>query len=118
MFVATDEAKKLMKEVQEFPQFQWFFSVDRRFYRGDAKKIHDPESVGKAYVRDLELLSRADVLVGKFTSNLERLALELRAGRNEALSPFISQDAAWCFGEEIIPVAKGRHRGETFGCRR
>ena len=64
---------------------------------------------------DAMLLADADILVGKFTSNLFRGAVELKAGRLGALPPFVSLDAAWCFLYKGS-VVRGKHAGKTFGC--
>ena len=64
---------------------------------------------------DAMLLADADILVGKFTSNLFRAAVELKAGRLGALPPFVSLDAAWCFLYKGS-VVRGKHAGKTFGC--
>merc|ERR1712113_725498 len=43
------------------------------------------------------LLAECDAFVGKFTSNLFRLAYSLRAAKCNCAAPFISLDAPWCF---------------------
>tara|TARA_A100001015_G_scaffold79920_1_gene88652 strand:+ start:559 stop:1965 length:1407 start_codon:yes stop_codon:yes gene_type:complete len=118
VFVATDEAEKVIEQARSFPNFNWLISADRRAYQGDDdEKVVDAEKVGQAYLRDLELLSRADVLLGRFTSNLDRLALELRVGRQRAMSPFISQDAPWCFAPmRYRKVTQGKYAGKYFMC--
>ena len=46
---------------------------------------------------DVMLLSKADILVGKFTSNLFRSAYAMASARCDCIVPFISLDAPWCF---------------------
>ena len=46
---------------------------------------------------DITLLQSCDFFVGKFTSNIDRIAYGMMAIRNEALPPFVSTDATWCF---------------------
>ena len=46
---------------------------------------------------DTLLLAEADVFVGKFTSNLDRLVHALQVGRSGCVRPFVSLDAPWCF---------------------
>jgi len=49
---------------------------------------------------DVELLAACEALVGKFSSNIDRLALELMTARSPegyCLKPFISMDHPWCF---------------------
>ena len=45
---------------------------------------------------DAHLLSRTQVLVGKFSSGLFRVAYGLASARRGALLPFLSLDAPWC----------------------
>ena len=102
--------------MKRFPEFRWWFSTDERQYKGDDTKIDDGYHSGLAYMRDVELLARADVIVGKFTSNVERLAVEVRAGRYGVLPAFISLDAPWCFGVGLI--RRGKYSGQRFSCVR
>lgn len=46
---------------------------------------------------DVLLLAQADILVGKFTSNLFRSAYAMASARCDCIVPFISLDAPWCF---------------------
>ena len=47
---------------------------------------------------DIEVLSRAAVLVGHFASNLSRLAFSLAVGfSGSGLVPFVSVDGPWCY---------------------
>ena len=112
VFVATDELDKVIAAARRFPEFNWWFSYENARYAGDGRRVEGRE--GQAYVRDVVLMSKADVLLGKFTSNLERLALELRAGRDGILPAFVSHDAAWCFG--VGSVQLGPFNGTTFKC--
>ena len=52
----------------------------------------------EAFLLDLHALSSCDAIVGKFTSNMARLVLELMSARLGRVAPFISLDAPWCFG--------------------
>lgn len=45
---------------------------------------------------DLLLLSEGDGFIGKFTSNLDRIAYSLMAARAGGILPFVSLDSAWC----------------------
>lgn len=71
---------------------------------------------------DMLLLAETDILVGKFTSNLFRSAVELRAGRTRCVPPVVSLDAAWCFGPDHIKtgysgqVLRGAYAGDFFAC--
>lgn len=46
---------------------------------------------------DMYLLSFTDVLIGKFTSNVLRIAMSLQMSRTHCVKPFISLDSPWCF---------------------
>jgi hypothetical protein len=50
----------------------------------------------KDYLVDQLLLASGDALVGKFTSNIDRVAYALMAGGSHCLVPYISLDSAWC----------------------
>ena len=46
---------------------------------------------------DIRLLGLGDALVGKFSSNIARVAYSLIFARRRAYMPFISLDNEWCF---------------------
>ena len=88
------------------------------------------------FMLDTYLLAHTDGLVGKFTSNLDRLAFELMTARatpgGTCVKPFISIDSPWCsdFGvmsgvrvpsaltqERVTPASGRRLQAEGgFGC--
>ena len=87
-----------------YPEFEWHFTArpatrDHKFVE---KQIADGEvdavEEGENALVDVLLLAQADVFVLKFTSNLDRLVLELAAARGSCVPPHISLDAPWCFG--------------------
>ena len=45
---------------------------------------------------DMLLLSKADIFVGKFTSNFFRTAYAVHAARCDCAAPYVSLDAPWC----------------------
>ena len=54
--------------------------------------------MGEEALMDVMLLRDTDALVGKFSSNLDRLAIALMAARRGGcVPPFVSLDWAWCF---------------------
>ena len=57
----------------------------------------DGYAEGWAAALDLLLLGESAALVGKFTSNLDRIAYALMSARGGCLRPYVSLDAAWCF---------------------
>ena len=60
---------------------------------------------------DTRLLAKADLLVGKFTSNLFRTAYELKAASCDCAPPFMSLDVPWCFDWAVNVGGNG-----TFEC--
>ena len=60
-----------------------------------------PRKVQLAVV-DMELLSRCDVLVGTFSSDLFRTVMAERAARCACIPPFVSLDAPWCFDPGML----------------
>ena len=47
---------------------------------------------------DLNLLAACDGFVGKFTSNLARIAFALMAARHQCMLPYVSLDSYYCAG--------------------
>ena len=43
------------------------------------------------------LLAKCDLFVGQFTSNVFRLAYELKTDQCDCAAPYASLDAKWCF---------------------
>lgn len=61
---------------------------------------------------DIEMLARASVFVGTFTSALNRVAFQLSFARKGYIKPFVSLDIPWCWaGFHLIQVPWG-----TYGC--
>jgi len=46
---------------------------------------------------DLALLGSGDAFVGKFTSNIDRIAYALQYANAKTYTPYVSLDAPWCF---------------------
>ena len=61
-----------------------------------ARRGVDASSAAAGVVDDLALLGRCDAYVGKFTSNLDRIAYSLLAARSGCLKPVVSLDSLWC----------------------
>ncbi|KAJ8600091.1 hypothetical protein CTAYLR_003441 [Chrysophaeum taylorii] len=73
----------------------------------------DRTRVLREIVTDIALLARSDAFVGKFTSNVDRIAYALLAARSNCLKPFVSLDSLWCH-DWSNPV--GRSIYGTFLC--
>ena len=123
IFLATD-SEEALAETAHFPHFR-FVRIGNVSRTGVEHKApneildevlkkrqaegrglrHSYEAAMLAAV-DTILLSRCQMLVGKFTSGLFRTAYALASARTNALPPFISLDAPWCSDYEI---AAGRN---------
>lgn len=119
VFVASDSQAAIehLKANLDVPVFsvelnrteygQWH-NLDKAIAKGALDMVKDRSDV----LTDIRLLSEADVLLGKFTSNIPRHALALgtfnRGGGH--IVPYVSLDAAWCAdyeemsGRSIIPT--------------
>lgn len=120
MIVTTDSNIALETLVAELPK--WSLQT-LQLYSRDTKRI-DPEifrrvqrlehAYGKrkdhtrplveswteyyGFTVDLNLLAACDGFVGKFTSNLARIAFALMAARHQCMLPYVSLDSYYCAG--------------------
>lgn len=134
ILLATD-GLRVLNETAKHPDFQWHVLAQRtRFQTGAGAEAEprletrigrgtlDGATLALESLVDMLLLAETDVLVGKFTSNLFRSAVELRAGRTRCVPPVVSLDAAWCFGPDHIEagssgqVLRGAYAGDKFAC--
>ena len=66
----------------------------------------------KSVLTDLVLLSECEGFVGKFTSNLDRIAYSRMTARSGCHRPYVSLDAPWCFERKgVSPIG-----AKEFGC--
>lgn len=137
IFLATD-GQRVLNETARYPDFQWHVLAKRERFRTGAGAEAEPRlearishgtldgsKLALESLVDMLLLAETDVLVGKFTSNLFRSAVELRAGRRRCVPPVVSLDAAWCFGPDHLAegptgpsgqVVRGAYAGDKFAC--
>jgi len=77
-------------------------------------------SEGMDSLLDIQLLAAGDALIGKFSSNIARVAYSLMFARQSAYPPFISLDNYWCFdfGVKSRPGAPetGAANNQMFYC--
>lgn len=59
--------------------------------------VADNFAEAQALLIDIFLLAEGDVFVGKFTSNIDRIAFALMCINRGGLVPYISLDISWCF---------------------
>lgn len=115
IFVATDD-EDIIRQTKKWPMFNWFYQ--RHQDRGELKKIRWESALkrgvynnfleARSILTDIFLLSEGDMFVGKFTSNVDRIAISLMTSRKKGLVPFISLDSKWCsdFG---APAGQSKH---------
>lgn len=90
--------------MKKWPNFNWYLQPG--VIRGDLKKVMWEENLARGkfdnfgealgILVDMMLLAEGDVFVGKFTSSVDRLVLNLLSYRKRGLVPFKSLDAPWC----------------------
>ena len=62
------------------------------------------------FLADLHLMAGCDGLVGKFTSNVDRIVLALMAVRRRCVPPYVSIDGSrWCFDSSWPWVGTSAH---------
>ena len=121
LFVRTDRRvdPTIFKRVQ---RLEHAYNKGPLGWRRDPPLV-EPWTEYYGFAVDLLLLSACDGFVGKFTSNLARIAYALMAARHECLLPYVSLDAFFCFGggglsldsQRARTVRRGRPMG-TFDC--
>eukprot|EP00041_Stephanoeca_diplocostata_P027241 m.747391 g.747391 ORF g.747391 m.747391 type:complete len:466 (+) comp23143_c1_seq25:119-1516(+) len=132
VFLATDGGDRVYSETTAYKDLTWHFvpeiptfenvSIDS-LVAGDSGRS-DGFELGTKALADMLLLSRTEVLIGKFTSNVFRAALEVRTGRDGTIKPYASLDAIWCWDVGRLsgvvhrgPYAEdGDGMGRSFGC--
>lgn len=129
VFLATDGGDEIYEQTKAYPRLRWHFlrqesafedvMIDSLVFRDTAgnpvaKDVEDRGfSLGVDAMVDMLLLSHTDVLIGKFSSNVFRAALEVGSARNAALKPYVSLDATWCwdFGANSGRIKRGPYKG-------
>ena len=116
IFLATD-SQHVIRATKGYPEFT-FLTIDdheNNVFTGkrhgliwdDLVKKHgssatrgiNPTAEAKQVIADMLLLSQCDALVGKFTSNVFRIAFQLSVARSPGgcAKPYVSLDGPWCF---------------------
>ena len=82
-----------------------------------SKHRHDDWQLHLDFLTDLHLMAECDGMVGKFTSNVDRIVLALMAVRRRCVPPYISLDESrWCFNSDTSPMRAGLSRYGRFTC--
>eukprot|EP00041_Stephanoeca_diplocostata_P017827 m.367378 g.367378 ORF g.367378 m.367378 type:complete len:182 (+) comp20832_c0_seq2:1466-2011(+) len=129
VFLATDGGDEIYEQTKAYPGLRWHFlrqesafedvMIDSLVFHDtagnpDAKSVEDRGfRLGVDAMVDMLLLSHANVLVGKFSSNVFRAALEVGSARAGELKPYVSLDATWCwdFGVNSGHILRGPYKG-------
>ena len=69
-------------------------TVEQRWHENASAGVSDLRS----FLTDVDKLAACSAFVGKLTSNVARLVLEVMSARRGRVVPYVSLDAAWCFG--------------------
>jgi len=106
IYLATDSDSVIKDEVPKYPQYTFHYikDMDRGGIRNKTP-IDDLLKFGKLdgckeaenSMLDMYMLSMADAYIGKFSSNIDRVAYNLMFARTGAHQPYISLDNNWCF---------------------
>jgi len=104
IYLATDDAEVMRRAPADFPEFQWMLSPSRRAQNRSAELNQHENRSGSVnmaaeyrdVLTDLFMLADADGFVGKFTSNVDRIAYSLGFGRRGCAVPMESLDSLWC----------------------
>jgi len=130
IFLATDDLTVAHAAREKYPQFYWLIgnptaSQNRNTDGGwnhrfeqmafeSGEKNMDLQTEFREVLLDIHLLADTDGFVGKFTSNVDRIAYALNYGQRGCAVPFISLDAYWC---NDYGLEKGKTvQGAKFAC--
>jgi len=128
IFLATD-SDKAISEAAAYKNYTFMYLPQQRGGQNDVrqrveldKALHmgliDGCHEGIDALLDIYLLAQGDALVGKFSSNIDRVAYALMFAKGRAYAPFISLDNAWCFdfGVASRVDATGSNISKKFYC--
>jgi hypothetical protein len=120
--LATDDAATIA-ETANWTEFKWFYQSDAVVDRSEKKKLDwefnsgsrnmDNYLEAQLLLIDIFMLAEGDMIMGKFTSNIDRIAFALASAQRRGLIPYHSIDSTWCFdyGSRI-----GKSQLGTFDC--
>ena len=90
-------------------------NIDRRYEDTVMMGLVDPTLDTREVLRDIHLLAEADAFIGKYSSNVDRIAIALSYGKKQCAIPYVSFDSPWCtnFGWGI---GRNLENGKSFLC--
>ena len=114
--ISVGDGPGVENDADRFGDIQWRYQeMDRSKY--DTTVLMDGRSdmrsgfVADELFRDMYAMAQCDMLVGQFTSNIDRIVLEMMVARRAAYVPFISLDTPWCSqGDKFM------YRGTSYTC--
>eukprot|EP00937_MAST-01D_sp_MAST-1D-sp2_P005205 g5205.t1 len=117
VFLATDDPHVVAQtKTRPFSDIDWVYQhIDRKKY--DSSVIIDlradmrSSAVADELFRDMYAMAQCDMLVGQFTSNIDRIVLEMIITKRGHYVPFVSLDAPWC-----DQTGTFRHNGQVYTC--
>ena len=121
IFLQTDSDEVRRSAPRLYPQYSWLMwhganQHDAKVFKehgtdswdaimqlniANDNTMENEETARLASVSSM-LLSKCDMFVGKFSSNIFRLAYELKAADCNCAVPFASLDASWCFDYAMV----------------
>jgi len=125
VYLATDDAAVLEEARRDYPDITWLIgqptSSQSRNANGGSnhrfeqmafesgEKNMDLVREFQEVLSDIFMLADTDGFVGKFTSNMDRIAYALNYGQRGCAAPFVSLDAYWCsdYGLETGRTVQG-----------
>jgi len=103
LYVATDDARTARQAHRLSGKDGWNkvvtgFDRNTAGYSDDALRRGDLNLLKMAEMTfiDIFLMARGDGFLGKFSSNLDRIAVGLMLGTRNCIPPIVSLDSAWC----------------------
>lgn len=102
IYLSTDD-QAVIDGTNNYTEFTWLYqkldTSSRSVIEWD--RIEDlglsTFALAQELLIDIFLLSEGDIFVGKFTSNVDRIAYALMTVRKSGLAPYLSLDSPWCF---------------------
>ena len=139
IYLATD-SEDVLRDTAKFPNYRFLHNADSMelprklkrtlnmttlwwdiVYRTNVAKHHEHlnREVADHSIIEMMMLGKANLFVGKATSNFYRAALELKAASCDCMPAFYSLDSPWCFDFVIkagVDVDGDKHTKHAWAC--
>mmetsp|Transcript_22947 Transcript_22947/g.36862 ORF Transcript_22947/g.36862 Transcript_22947/m.36862 type:complete len:449 (-) Transcript_22947:229-1575(-) len=110
----VSESNSTFQEAQNYPEFNWITNgapppipANVGIEQALLGKKSTGKEVGERWYLEMMLMAESHAMIGKFSSNFFRAALEFNFGSTHSLKPYVSMDSSWCFGfGELHPLIK------------